>query len=145
MANKGRSRTEQRAPALKWIDAFLAALSLNANVTQSAIAAGVSRSSVYLHRDADEDFKKAWDDAIEQAVDRLEAEAWRRAFEGTTEPIYSQGKYVADRVVYSDGLMTTLLKAHRPEKYKDRSQQEVTGKDGKALTIAVVKMDVNEL
>jgi hypothetical protein len=35
-------------------------------------------------------------------------------------PIYQGGKLVGHDVVYSDNLLLALLKARRPEKYRDR-------------------------
>jgi len=101
----------------------------------------MSRS--YMHQfKADEknaNFSAEWDNAIEEGVDRLEAEAHRRAFVGVNEPVIYQGKMstVTDNAgterpltvkKYSDQLTVVLLKAHRKEKYSER--QELTGKDG---------------
>lgn len=101
---------------------FLALLAAGRSVTAAARLTGVSRETVYQHRRSDPDFARAWDDAIEQAADLLEDEAWRRGVEGvtTTSPIYVQGELVGERVVmrYSDRLLLRLLEARRPERYK---------------------------
>lgn len=104
---------------------FLAILRETANVSFSARQVGISRTVAYEHREADEAFAKEWDEAIEEAVDKLEKEARRRALHGVCEPIYYKGMRVGYKRVYSDTMMALLLKAHRPEKFKDR--QEVTG------------------
>lgn len=61
---------------------------------------------------------------VQDAVDTLEKEAWRRAFEGVTrtEPIMYQGERVAEKVIveYSDKLMELMLKANRPHKYREQ-------------------------
>jgi hypothetical protein len=68
-------------------------------------------------------------------MDRLESEAFRRAHDGVDEPIVGRIGKDLDGVVttvkrYSDGLLQFLLKAHRPEVYKDRVAQEVSGPGG---------------
>lgn len=37
---------------------------------------------------------------------------------------------VRQKITYSDGLTSLLLKAHRPEKYRDNTALELTGKNG---------------
>jgi hypothetical protein len=66
------------------------------------------------------------------AADRLEAEAWRRAVDGVSEPLVSAGKLVCDAdglpmVIqrYSDNLLALLLRAHGPEKFRDRTAIEL--------------------
>lgn len=120
------------------------------HVSDAAKAIGVVRSTVYLWRDKNEGFAATWDDAVEEGTDRLEQEAFRRAHDGTVEPVYYQGKLVKEHELdetgaptgrtvnagvrkYSDTLMIFLLKARRPEKYRERSNVELTGKDGAPL------------
>lgn len=106
---------------------FLAVLAETANVSLAAKAAGVSRTGIYAHREVDDGFAAAWEQAEQTAADRLEAEAWRRGVEGVPEPLVSAGRLVTGEdgrpmVVqrYSDGLLTLLLKAHRPKKFADK-------------------------
>jgi hypothetical protein len=123
---------------------FLEFLARTGNVTRSAEAVGVARQNIYLARDADPEFKKAWDEAIDAGMDDLEGEVLRRARDGIPEPVVSGGRVVMvpdpenpngppvplTIRKYSDTLAVTLLKAHRPEKYRDRSAVEHTGRDG---------------
>jgi len=109
-----------------------------ANVSAAAKKAGVPRSTAYDWYKADEAFAAAWDDAVEVAVDSLEKEAWRRARDGVLKPVYQKGEKVGQVREYSDQLMVTLLKAHRPEKYRDRQQLEHTGPGGEPLPAAAV-------
>lgn len=69
---------EQAWPA-DWMPAFLLALRNSANVRASCQAAGISRKEAYKQRGKSARFREAWDEAIEDALDVLEAEAWRRA------------------------------------------------------------------
>lgn len=85
-------------------DAFLHALSLRGCVRDACEAVGVGRRTVYEHRERDPEFAAAWEQALEDAADRLEAVAWERA---TAEKRPS------------DTLLIFLLKGLRPWKYRD--------------------------
>jgi len=92
-----------------WVPAFLASLAKHANIRAAARAAGIERAKAYDRREQDPVFRKAWDDALENAIDILEEEARQRA--------------LGD----SDTLMIFLLKSHRPEKYRERHQVQIEG------------------
>ena len=106
---------------------FLEALSETGNVTLSIEAAGTSRTRIYDLQNNDWSFAAAWEEAEEIAADRLEAEARRRAVEGVPEPLVSGGKIVRDDDGspvavrrYSDVLLIALLRARRPEAFRDQ-------------------------
>ncbi len=105
------------------IDVFLDKLRNSGNVRASCKAASIPRSTVYDWRDKWVTFAGEWDDAIDDACDILEGVAWKRAVES------------------SDRLLMFLLKAHRPDKFKERTSTEVTGKDGGAITVGVTHID----
>ena len=112
-------------------EAFLRALTDSGLVTIAAKIAGITRARVYQVRKEDTNFAAAWGEAEEQAANALEAGAWRRAVEGVPEPLVSSGKVVRDDDGqplairrYSDTLMLALLKARRPERFKDRAVVE---------------------
>jgi len=90
------------------MDRFLAKLAESGNITASAKAAGVPRTTVYRWREKFKTFAAEWDDALEQACDILEAEAWRRALNEQ-----------------SDRLLMFLLKAHRPERFTERTETAI--------------------
>ena len=92
-----------REPA--WTATFLTVLRETANVRASADAAGIDRRTAYYRRDHDPDFRAAWDDALEDACDVLEAKARERALAGL-----------------SDNLLIFLLKAHRPRVYRETTR-----------------------
>lgn len=121
------SRTPAFTEALKGV--FLETLRKTCNVTLAAQAAGVSSSTAYKHRQDDVIFAERWDEALSEGIDLLEAKAHQRAFEGVNEPVFWQGQEIGFVRKYSDGLTMFLLKAHRPDKYRERSQvdQNVTG------------------
>lgn len=99
--------------------AFLCRLSETANVTASCAVAGVARHSAYALKRRDAAFAAAWDDALQTALDGLEAELIRRALEGTEKPQFYMGKPVGTITTYSDTLAMFLLKSKRPEVYGD--------------------------
>ena len=85
-----------------WAPRFLEAIRSSGNVRLAARAAGIDRSTPYQRARRDPVFAAAWAEATEDAIDLLEAEARRRA------------------LASSDQLLMFLLRAHRPEKYRDR-------------------------
>lgn len=127
-----RSRAREATQA-KRKERFLKELAKRANVSAAAKAAKVDRSTPYHWRETDPEFAAAWDEAVEVAVDALEAEAWRRAATGVLEPVYQKGERVGQIRRYSDTLMVTLLKAHRREKYSEKQQLEHSGPGGEPL------------
>ena len=108
---------------------FLEKLRETCNVTLAAQAVGVASATAYKHRRDDIIFQERWDEALQEGVDLLEAEAHRRAFGGVDEPVFYKGDEVGSVRKYSDSLTMFLLKAHRPDKYRERSQvdQNVSG------------------
>lgn len=123
-----------------WQKAFLESLRKLGNITLACESAQIDRSTAYRRREADEAFAAAWEDALEESIDRLEAEARRRAEEGTLKPVFYQGDAVGFIKEYSDTLMVLLLKAHRPEKYRERTDITSGGEKIQPITtIEVVK------
>lgn len=94
----------------KWKGLFLAALAEHGNVSRAARSARIHRTLAYQQRAVDAEFAKAWQDAQSQGLDSLEDVANVRARKD------------------SDTLLIFLLKAHRPEKYRDR--YEISGPNG---------------
>ena len=102
-----------------WEDAFFAALALTGNVSAACDAADITRATAYKRRKGSAGFRERWEEAREEAADLLEAEAVRRAVEGVERPVFYQGKQCGVIPEYSDTLLIFLLKAARPEKYRD--------------------------
>lgn len=94
-------------------EAFLDALREGATVKKACATVQVGRSTMYRERDNDPDFAAEWEDAYDEGADVLEAEAFRRATE-----------------MGSDTLLIFLLKARRPEKFRDNVKHEHTGRNG---------------
>jgi hypothetical protein len=75
-----------------WKPAFLAALRDVPVVAHACAAVEIERSTAYRAREADADFALAWDDAMEQGIDKAEQEAYRRAVTGYEEPVIDKGR-----------------------------------------------------
>jgi len=136
-ASSTRSHAREEARAARKA-AFLKELARRANVSAAARQAKIDRQTAYNWYKNDPDFAAAWDEAVEVAVDGLENEAWRRAAAGTLEPVFQKGEKVGTIRRYSDSLMITLLKAHRPEKFKARTANEHSGPGGAPLNMPPV-------
>jgi hypothetical protein len=103
------------------------------NVSRSCSEARLSRVAAYAWRADDSNFARDWDEALEFAIEALEEEVRRRAFKGTDEPVYYQGEEVGAVRKYSDTLAIFLLKAHRPERYREHVKTEISGPNGQPL------------
>lgn len=78
---------------------------------------------MYKWKREDADFAQEWEDAEAEAVDRLEQVAWDRAEDN------------------SDRLIEILLKAHRPDKYVQKTV--LAGDKDSPLVIDHVSNDAN--
>lgn len=111
--------------------AFLAAFAECGNVTEAADSVGIHRRTHYDWLANDPDYAAAFAEAEDEAVDRLETEARRRAVEGVRneKSHYFKGDLVGVDVEtkYSDTLLIFLLKALRPEKYRERFETKHVG------------------
>jgi hypothetical protein len=86
------------------------ALANGLTVTEAARAAGCGRSAVFAWRNDDPEFAAEYEAAWQAGVDGLEAEARRRAFEG------------------SDTLLIFLLKQRAPKRFNQKMVEvQVTG------------------
>ena len=138
-----------------WKPAFLAALRELPVISHACKAVGIERSTAWRARQNDETFAEAWDDALEEGIDRAEQEAFRRAVVGFEEPVIDKGRlaYRYERYEdeegqehyrlvldehgqpipltvrkHSDALLALYLKGRRKKVYAERT--EVTGADG---------------
>jgi hypothetical protein len=105
--------------------AFIAAYAECGTITRAAEIAGIERATHYKWLKEDPLYAKACEDAYEQAGERLEEEARRRAVEGVKKNVYYQGQPCGVNTEYSDTLLIFLLKGAKPEKYQERVRNEV--------------------
>lgn len=85
----------------------------------------MTRKSAYEHRQNDPAFAADWNNAIEEGIEGLEAEAISRARR------------------MSDTLMIFMLKAHKPEKYRENVQHNHSGSLNLTFT-ELVKLATDE-
>lgn len=95
---------EDKWDATDWRHKFIAAFRKYGIVTVAAQVAVKGRTTVYEERKRNPEFELAWQEAEEASTDMLEAKAIQRA---TAEKNPS------------DTLLIFLLKARRPQKYRD--------------------------
>lgn len=111
-----------------WKPTFLAALRELPVVAHACKAVGIERSTAYRARESDPAFATAWDEAMEEGIDRAEQEAFRRAVMGYERPVWYKGEVVGTETVHSDALLALILKGRRKKVYAERT--ELTGADG---------------
>lgn len=113
----GRKPTFRKAEKARYVRL----VALHGNRTLACNACGIAYSTFLRHYGQDLEFAKAVDQALEEAGDLLEAEAFRRGYEGYEEPIYQNGQLVGSTKKYSDRLLTMLLTAAKPDKYSNKT------------------------
>ena len=86
----------------------------------AARIAGCAKSTPHDRAESDSEFAAAALAAEEEAIGMVEASAFKSAVYGDLKPVYHMGVRVGEVVEYSDRMRELLLKAHRPEKYRDR-------------------------
>lgn len=106
MTNALEKLTPKKAD--EWRPTFIATLRNSGNIRAACQAAGITRQVAYMHRNKAPEFAKDWDEALQDAIDALEAVAIQRARAS------------------SDTLLIFLLKAHRPGVYRETINQHHT-------------------
>ena len=126
--------------------ALLLALSTTPNISVACKVAGISRPTYYAwSREGDPDYDAALLVAQDLAIKAAEAEAWKRATDGTIEDVYgalgnNQGTgVVGQKRVKSDTMLIFMLKGAAPQKYRDNSSHEITGPGGGPIQIEAVR------
>ncbi len=133
--SRAGSRAAEAADRQRKQSAFLVAFAEHATIAAAATAAHVGRRTHYDWLEADEAYAARFTDVEEGVTEALEAEARRRAQCGVEEPVHYQGKKVDTIRRYSDTLLIFLLKARRPEMYRERVDHSLTGPNGGPLLV----------
>lgn len=124
-------------------------------ITLACQASGVGVRTVYNHIEAGRakeatpeaaEWLGRYDDANRASLDRLEAEAFRRGHDGVQRPMFTrdgkpimmpakdgQPSYHYFETTHDSGLLTFLMKARDPAKFRDRVSQEISGPGGKPI------------
>lgn len=106
-------------------DLFLEAIATGSEDSEAAEYAGLTLSTVYKHRRANEEFRAAYKIARENRIEVYRREAVRRATEGTLRPVFHRGEQVGTIREFSDRLLEVLLKAEDPDTFGDRKVVEI--------------------
>jgi hypothetical protein len=93
----------------RWHKKFLKTLAKTPSVTHACLAANVNRTTAYEHRNANKDFARKWQEALDASIDKVELRLFQLATEG--EP----------------RLIEFLLRCHRPEIYRERTEVGIVG------------------
>lgn len=104
---------------------FLAAYQKHGTIVGACKQIKVAPATVAGWRKGDELFAAQFRATQDLFVQELETEARRRAVEGWDEPVWFQGEMVGTIRKFSDTLLIFLLKANRPEKYRDSFKIEL--------------------
>lgn len=124
----------------KAAEAVLAAIAhLSVSDTAAARKANIDRRYIADWRKSDPDFAVRYQDAREQDADNLEDEMTRRAWEGTLEPIVYQGDHCGWVRKLDNNLLMRAVEARKPEKYRQRSEQAITGAQGAPLAVNITR------
>jgi hypothetical protein len=107
-----------------WCERFLRFLAQTGSPTVAVRLTGIDRSTMTKYRARNAQFRRDYKRAKRDAVDAMEHEARKRAVKGTLVPIYQNGRRVGYKIERSDALLMFMLRAERPEKFKDRSTVE---------------------
>jgi transposase-like protein len=140
---------------------FLDVYARTGNISAAARESGICRRTHYNWLTDDEEYQAAFEETHEAAIDLLEMEARRRAVEGIDEPVIYQGELMGAwvdekgntvakdspgaRIIpltvkrYSDTLLIFLLKAAKPDKYRER--REIVGAGGGPLLVVTGPTD----
>jgi hypothetical protein len=116
--------------------AFIAALAETGSVKSAARRVGRAEVGAYLlrrHPQAEE-FRRAWDAALDIGMRRIEDVAMDRALHGVEVPVYSYGKIVGTRTVYNDRLLMFMLRNRAPERFAGGKPQGLNAIDKMELT-----------
>lgn len=114
-------------------DSFFELLAETGNVTFSALEAGFTKNTVYVHlrkarKDDNTEFLERWAEAKELGKQSLRDEIQRRAVLGVEEDVYYKGQVVGQKKVYSDTLLIFQAKAVMPEEYSERKVVDINNR-----------------
>lgn len=92
--------------------AFIEALADTGCVDRAATMVNMAQTNCYALRRAPgaEEFRRAWDAALDFGVKRLKDVAFQRAIEGQLVPVFVAGKLIGFRRVYNDKLLIFCLR-----------------------------------
>ena len=133
---------EKRTAAAKL--RMLDAVSRIGNVTMAAKAAKIERKTHYRWLEADEEYRKAFDVALSQGIDAVEAKHHRLAVNGWMEPVVSAGKVLGSVRKYDMRAMQFILQHRRPEIYGAKVDLKHSGEVKGGVLVVPGGMSIEE-
>jgi hypothetical protein len=115
--------------------AFIEALAETGSVKSAARRVGRAEVGAYLlrrHPEAQQ-FRAAWDAALDIGMRRIEDVAMDRALHGVEVPVYSYGKLVGSRTVYNDRLVMFMLRNRAPDRFTGGKAKAMSATDKDTL------------
>ena len=117
-----------RKPRRGWQAQFLEGFAQQGTVKGACAHAGIHRATAYRERQRNEAFAVEWADLEDELTDTLEACAVELALSGE-----------------HPRTLEFLLKARKPNVYRERHQVEVAGPDGGPVQIDALGIDLSKL
>lgn len=118
-----------------WTDArqiaFIEALADTGSVAAACKAVDMSQPGAYhLRRQPGaEEFRIAWQAALDCGVQRIEDVAMDRALNGVVEPLYSYGELIGTRTRYNDRLLMFMLRNRAPHRFAEGGAKGLSALD----------------
>lgn len=93
---------------------FLEALAATGSVSHAAASVGISRAALYKLRNHPDGgaFNQRWTEALRVATAALADEAFDRAMNGSSEPVWYKGEQIGERIRHDNRLLMFLLRSH---------------------------------
>jgi hypothetical protein len=121
------ARERARKPRRDWRAAFLAGFATTGTVRGGCAHAGIHHATAYRERQRSEKFALAWADIEQDVTEKLEETALTLALDGEVR------------------LIEFLLKARKPEMYREQHLLEHTGPHGGAVELLQLGVDLSKL
>jgi hypothetical protein len=125
-------------------EVFFRLVSQGWSQTRAAEKAGYTVEGVRNWRLREEDFRKRYEEAYECGTNAFEDEVRRRGYAGVNRPVFHKGEVVGHIREYSDSLLMFLLKARKPEVYRENFSIEGKVQHDVAVTHEVILRTANE-
>ena len=140
--------TRLRPRRISQRERFLAEFAKHGNIKLACEYARIDRSRHYEWLREDPEYAARFEEARQDAINTLEAEAHRRAVKGWQEPVIYQGSIAIGKnkkpvtiTKFDSTLLIFLLKGAAPEKYRDTWKGEIKHSGA----IATQTLDVSNL
>jgi len=114
-----QSRYVEYTTEVPWQEVFILALRRTLSVAKACDIACVTRNEATKRKNADPEFRREWENAMEDGCDDIEEALKKRAVRGYLKPIYWQGQRVGfERKFDTVGAMF-MLRGRRKEVFGD--------------------------